>query len=79
MAPLLPDAPLPHLSAWQEQGGGIALAEARRVGPDGVVAEIRASGLRGRGGAGFPTALEMERNPRRGAIALLPGVQRRRG
>ncbi len=58
MAPLLPDAPLPHLSAWQEQGGGIALAEARRLGPDGVVAEIRASGLRGRGGAGFPTALK---------------------
>ena len=58
MAPLLPDAPLPHLASWQEQGGGIALAEARRLGPDGVVAEIRASGLRGRGGAGFPTALK---------------------
>ncbi len=58
MAPLLPDVPLPHLASWQEQGGGIALAEARRLGPAGVVAELRASGLRGRGGAGFPTALK---------------------
>ena len=31
-----------------------ALARARELGPDGVVAALKASGLQGRGGAGFP-------------------------
>ncbi|MGA2436842.1 MAG: NADH-quinone oxidoreductase subunit NuoF, partial [Bryobacteraceae bacterium] len=30
------------------------------ISPDGVIAEIKASGLRGRGGAGFPTGLKWE-------------------
>jgi NADH-quinone oxidoreductase subunit F len=39
-----------------EAGGGFrALAKARELAPDDVIAELEASGLRGRGGAGFPT------------------------
>ena len=45
--PLLGDtAPVP----------GAALARALALGPGGVIDEVRASGLRGRGGAGFRTA-----------------------
>jgi NADH:ubiquinone oxidoreductase subunit F (NADH-binding) len=35
-----------------------ALAKAREVGPDGVLAELQASGLQGRGGAGFPAHIK---------------------
>ncbi|MDD4880646.1 MAG: NAD(P)H-dependent oxidoreductase subunit E [Gallionellaceae bacterium] len=35
---------------------GAALTAALERGPDAVIAELEASGLRGRGGAGFPTA-----------------------
>lgn len=39
---------------------GTALAAAIKRGPDGMLAEIRASGLRGRGGAGFTTSIKWE-------------------
>ncbi len=51
---LLPDAPLRTLQDCPE--AGLALAKARELGPEGTIAQIRAANLRGRGGAGFPTA-----------------------
>ncbi len=36
-------------------GGGAGLDAALRLGPDATIEEVVASGLRGRGGAGFPT------------------------
>ena len=53
---LLPEQPVTSLAEWQGMGGGQALGIARRLGPDDTVEEIGTAGLRGRGGAGFPTA-----------------------
>jgi NADH-quinone oxidoreductase subunit F len=41
-------------------GGYSALARALSMGPEGVIEEIKHSGLRGRGGAGFPTGAKWE-------------------
>jgi NADH-quinone oxidoreductase subunit F len=42
------------LDAYRATGGYSALATATRLGPDGVISALEASGLRGRGGAAFP-------------------------
>src|SRR5881398_308122 len=52
---LLPEEPVASLDDWRDLGGGRALEIARRLGVQGTIDEITASGLRGRGGAGFPT------------------------
>ena len=53
---ILPAAPYATLDDYLDAGGGRALDAARRVEPETLIAEIEAAGLRGRGGAGFPTA-----------------------
>ncbi len=52
---VIPSQPIPDLAAYLDQGGGIGLETARRFGPDATIEEVTASGLRGRGGGGFPT------------------------
>ncbi|HEX3539490.1 MAG TPA: hypothetical protein VHT75_03515 [Acidimicrobiales bacterium] len=54
--PLLGGNPVTNLSQYQARGGGSGLKAARQLGPDLAIRELRLSGLRGRGGAGFPTA-----------------------
>jgi formate dehydrogenase iron-sulfur subunit len=48
------------LDDYAASGGWAALTRARSLGPEQVVAEVTASGLRGRGGAGFPAGIKWE-------------------
>jgi len=53
---LLPDRSVASLDEHFARGGGEGLENARTLGPDAALDLLAASGLRGRGGAGFPTA-----------------------
>ncbi|MDQ6614108.1 MAG: hypothetical protein M3083_05020 [Actinomycetota bacterium] len=47
--------PITSLDVYLARGGGVGLEAARDRDPESIVTELEASGLRGRGGAGFPT------------------------
>jgi formate dehydrogenase iron-sulfur subunit len=46
------------LEDYAATGGWAGLKRARELGPDGTIAEVTGSGLRGRGGAGFPAGIK---------------------
>ncbi|MFH1003136.1 MAG: NADH-ubiquinone oxidoreductase-F iron-sulfur binding region domain-containing protein [Chloroflexota bacterium] len=48
------------IASYLAQDGFQALQKALQMPPEGIIEEIKASGLRGRGGAGFPTGLKWE-------------------
>ena len=50
--------PILSLAEYKAGGGGEGLVAARKVDPEAVLGALEASGLRGRGGAGFPTAIK---------------------
>ena len=58
------------LADYQESGGWQALTRARGMAPAEVVAEVIASGLRGRGGAGFPAGIKWQ------TVANAPGAEK---
>lgn len=46
------------LAEWRAHGGGRGIERARSLGPAKTLDEVTKSGLRGRGGAGFPTGIK---------------------
>jgi formate dehydrogenase iron-sulfur subunit len=58
------------LADYRAHGGFAGLERARLLGPAGICAEVKASGLRGRGGAGFPTGVKWE------TVRSAPGDQK---
>ena len=55
MAHLLPSTPVTSLAQYESTGGLAGLRRAVEIGPEATIDEVLRSGLRGRGGGGFPT------------------------
>ena len=47
-----------YFDVYRKQGGYEAVEKALKMTPDAIVEEVKTSGLRGRGGAGFPTGMK---------------------
>lgn len=47
-----------YYDAYRKQGGYAAVEKALKMTPEAIVEEVKKSGLRGRGGAGFPTGMK---------------------
>jgi NADH-quinone oxidoreductase subunit F len=52
------------LEAYEAAGGYRAIRKALEMSPDVLIDEVKKSGLRGRGGAGFPTGTKCSFIPR---------------
>lgn len=58
------------LNVYRQHGGYNALEKVLKMKPENIVEEVKKSGLRGRGGAGFPTGMKWS------FVAKPPGVPR---
>lgn len=68
---LLPESPFENLDDYRARGGGDGIAKALRVGPEATIEMVTEAGLRGRGGAGFPTGIKWS-----GVASAHPGQRR---
>ena len=59
------------LEGYKAKGGYEVLGKAFKMKPEDIVAEVKASGLRGRGGAGFPTGMKWGFLPNNGETRYL--------
>ena len=59
---LLPEdlKPIQSLAEYKKRGGIKGLQKARKMSAEKLIAEVKASGFRGRGGAGFPMAIKWD-------------------
>jgi NADH:ubiquinone oxidoreductase subunit F (NADH-binding) len=55
---ILDTEPVTSLADYLQRGGGKGLAAARALGAQDTINEVTAAGIRGRGGAGFPTGVK---------------------
>jgi NADH-quinone oxidoreductase subunit F len=53
-----------RIQVYLQRGGYAALRKALTMSPEALIAEVKASGLRGRGGAGFPAGLKWSFMPK---------------
>jgi NADH-quinone oxidoreductase subunit F len=60
-----------RISTYLANGGYEALHKALKMAPEAIIAEVKASGLRGRGGAGFPTGVKWGFMPKDAAVKYL--------
>ena len=60
-----PDLAPTDLKAYEANGGYQGVRKALKMAPAEVTDLVKQSNLRGRGGAGFPTGIEVELRPRR--------------
>ena len=68
---VLPPEPVRSLDEHLKRRGGRGIEVAREVEPEALIDELEAAGLRGRGGAGFPTHIKW-RTVRANASAIEP-------
>ena len=62
---ILKDIPnLDNIDVYLQNGGFDAYRKAIKLGADGTIDEVKKSGLRGRGGACFPTGLKWSFMPK---------------
>jgi len=66
------------LKTYLETGGYASLKKLFTMTPVQVIDEVKASNLKGRGGAGFPAGMKWSFVPQNTGKAYLPGRQRRR-
>ncbi len=58
IARVLDQSPVSSLDDYIAAGGGDGLDTAHRIGPPALIAQLLDAGVRGRGGAGFPTGVK---------------------
>jgi NADH-quinone oxidoreductase subunit F len=73
-ARVLDPEPVTTLDRYLDRGGGRGLKAARRLGPVGIIDDVEAAGLRGRGGAGFPTGVKWRTVARNLSPSVPPSV-----
>ncbi|MFY9398003.1 MAG: NADH-quinone oxidoreductase subunit NuoF [Desulfomonilia bacterium] len=59
------------ITTYLQYGGYEALRKALKMAPEELIAEVKASGLRGRGGAGFPTGAKWDLMPKHAPVKYL--------